>query len=202
MTKIIDLTGVKFNRLTVLGLAQENPVKWKCICECGSGCAVRTDKLKSGHTKSCGCLVAENTSAALTTHGHTKGRSRSLTYKSWTNMLTRTRNPNAINFDRYGGAGITVCQRWERFENFLADMGQRPSRKHSVERVDNQKGYEPGNCIWDTQEGQNANKSITRLVVIDGAQMTLAEACRRFGLRYGTAWLRLKEGRDVRGQNA
>jgi hypothetical protein len=112
-------------------------------------------------------------------------------------MLQRCLNSNANEFEHYGGRGITVCDRWKTsFENFFSDMGERPSRKHSLERIDNEKGYEPGNCRWATKREQLNNKRNNNRVTYRGAQMTMANAVRSAGdiITMNGARARLRNG--------
>jgi len=146
--KIRDLTGQTFGRLVAIGPngRLNGKVLWLCVCECWNFTIVSSDKLSSGHTKSCGCLRQQ----AWTTHSHTSEGTRSLTYKSWRSLKNRCKNPRATDWLRYGGRGIKVCDRWLDFTNFLEDMKERPSVKHSINRINNDGNYEPGNCEWTT----------------------------------------------------
>lgn len=163
-----DLTGQTFGRLTALhvlesGLQAGRKREWVVECSCGNVSFVQTNKLLSGHTRSCGCLVTdweEGRRSGRRTHGHTGNNRPSPTYVSWVAMKARCLNPANHNFPLYGGRGITVCERWageDGFINFLADMGERPDGK-TLEREDNDGNYEPSNCTWATVEEQNANK--------------------------------------------
>jgi hypothetical protein len=119
-----------------------------------------------------------------TTHGHARGRSQSLTYTSWNAMITRCFNKNNHNYHRYGGSGITVCERWRIFSHFLFDMGERPSPKHSLDRYPNKNGnYEPGNCRWATSSEQSRNRRTTRAVIrSDGVRFpSMIEAAEAIG---------------------
>lgn len=157
-----DITDQKFGRLTVLKHAGRlaDLVVWECICICGNRKTVRGIDLRSGHTKSCGCAVVERSSHLKLSHGHTVGRSRSPEYRSWLSMRRRCSDPTIPNFNRYGGAGISVCARWrDSFETFLADMGPKPSARHTIDRFPDGCGnYEPGNCRWATPGEQAANR--------------------------------------------
>ena len=116
-----------FNRLTVVeraGRDKHGNVLYLCRCSCGNLANVRRSHLKSGHTKSCGCLQDETMATSSITHGHSLNGRRSPTYHSWQSMLQRCTNPNALKYDNYGGAGVIVCDRWLSFENFLTDMGE------------------------------------------------------------------------------
>jgi len=154
---IRDLTGQTFGRLVAIGpngRYKGGEVLWFCVCECWNTLNVRSSHLISRNTQSCGCL--HNTKNIL--HGHNRQNSPSLTYVSWQNTVQRTTNPNHNSYKNYGARGIKVCDRWLEFENFLADMGERPSKKHSINRIDNNGNYEPGNCEWTTYNprGQKA----------------------------------------------
>lgn len=192
-----EISGKKFSRLTP---EEFTGGFWKCLCDCGNRIVVKTNKLTSGHTRSCGCLLADMNRDRLMTHGHKVGKIESLTYKVWVNMKTRCLNPNASNYPRYGGSGVTICEEWKNsFESFVADVGLRPSKGHSIERKDVMKGYEPNNCCWIPLADQNLNKKNTIYVDIDGSKVRLAEACRSSGVKYATAHARIKSGRAWNG---
>lgn len=171
--RVQDLTGQTFGRLTVVKYAgkQGHNHIWHCRCECGVEKLVQAANLKSGGTKSCGCLAHEVWSAANQTHGCTG----SLTHTSWCSMKERCYRKNHHAYHNYGGRGIEVCARWkDSFENFLADMGERPSSKHSIEREDNDGNYCPTNCVWKTRKEQARNKRNNRMLTHDGKTQCLA----------------------------
>ncbi len=127
-------------------------------------------------------------------HGNAKRGGKTPEYLIWVSLRQRCSNPNNKNFKRYGGRGITVCDRWSDFELFLRDVGVRPSIKHTLEREDNSKGYEPGNCRWATRSEQARNTSRNVIVTVLGKEMTLVEAIEIYGGRYGTVLYRIKKG--------
>src|SRR5581483_5894279 len=123
-----------------------------------------------------------------------KRKMRPSGYGCWANMLNRCRNENTPSYPNYGGRGITVCARWHKFENFIADMGPRPSRKHTIERKETNGNYEPGNCVWATRRVQNANKRNNHRLTIGGETRHVSEWARRAGLHVQTVLWRLRNG--------
>lgn len=157
--QFIDLVGQRFNRLEVLRYIPGKPGKtrWECRCDCGKIVLVRGDCLREGNTQSCGCLWPDRAREVHTTHGHAPIGHKSPEYSSWSNMIARVDDRKGRNFIYYGARGITVCDRWRSFGNFLADMGPRPAGR-SLDRVDNNGNYEPSNCRWATQSEQTLNR--------------------------------------------
>ena len=128
-------------------------------------------------------------------HGYKTAGRYSSEYAIWSNMRARCTNPNSINFDRYGGRGITVCEAWSAdFVNFLNDMGNRPSPDHSLDRIDNNGNYEPKNCQWATRQEQCRNRSTSRFIQVGNDSRTMAEWSEITGLRVGTIHARIKQG--------
>jgi len=156
-----DLTGQCFGRLTVIeyiGLDDfKKNVLWRCRCECGTERGITTSNLTQGRTQSCGCFNREATKERSTTHGYSAGGLYRSEYGIWRAMLARCRNPNVPQFKDYGGRGIRVCERWQKFTNFFEDMGARPPNM-TLDRINNDGNYEPSNCRWATRAQQQANK--------------------------------------------
>lgn len=201
MAPVINIAGQRFGRLVVLGREgrdKRNQATWRCQCDCGGTLIANTRALRSGNTRSCGCLHKEITRARLLTHG--EGRTWAITpeYRSWRSMITRCYNSNLPSYKNYGARGISVCGRWRNsYEAFLQDMGRRPTLKHTLDRIDNDGNYEPSNCRWATRTGQVRNRRDTRRVVVNGISLSLAQACEERGLPYDTVHDRLERGWSV-----
>lgn len=190
MPKIIDLTGQRFGLLTVVRRDRlpSGVAAWLCKCDCGGERVVRGGHLTEGAIKSCGCVK----SSGNTQHG----QYRSPEWVCWMNMMQRCANPNNPAYDRYGGAGIGVCERWMSFENFLADMGKRPDGM-SIDRIDNDKGYLPDNCRWANDMTQARNRKIVVELEFDGRKQGVSEWADELGIKASVIHTRLWRGWSV-----
>jgi hypothetical protein len=155
MTPTVGLPGERYGKLIILSEEpKRNAARYVlCQCDCGIQTTVQVKNLRSGMTKSCGCLHQ-----GTPTHGHTVNHQPSRTYRSWEAMKARCDNKSSISWPGYGGRGITVCDRWKHsFENFLADMGERPPG-HTLDRINSKGNYDPSNCRWATPSQQRLNR--------------------------------------------
>jgi hypothetical protein len=196
---VVDRVGERYGRLVVTARA-ENKIEpsgavraqWKCLCDCGRETVVPGQSLSRGTTRSCGCLSKEKVIERTTTHG----LSRSGTYRSWHTMVQRCTNPLSTHWKSYGGRGITVCDEWLTFENFHRDVGDRPENM-TLERVENNKGYEPGNVIWASRLTQANNRRTNVLVTLGDETHSIAEWGRITGLGKSVVAGRLEAGWSV-----
>ncbi len=186
--RFIDRTGEKFGQLTVVSFDRMfHGSYWNCLCSCGETKSIAASSLTHGITKSCGCSKGERISKKLTKHGE---GGKSVEYSTWRGIKARCLNPNATGYERWGGRGITVCSKWrDSFENFLSDMGRKPSKNHTIERVDNDGNYEPSNCVWATRKEQALNRRSN--LVVNGKRTTLAECANRIGISVAGLWNRI-----------
>lgn len=183
-----DHTGRTFGKWTALSRGSNRGVRttWLCRCDCGTEREVMTNHLVRGTSKSCGC----------TPHTVAEPRSEHPLYGTWCNIVQRCTNPNNPQYRDYGARGIRMCDEWRAdFLQFVADMGEKPTPVHTVERKDNDKGYGPDNCEWADRTAQNRNTRRNHLVLYNGRLMPLVEACELSGVNYGTAKWRLRNGR-------
>jgi hypothetical protein len=194
MAKFIDLTEQQFGRLTVVSINREHKsykVFWNCLCSCGNTTIVPTSNLKNGHSSSCGCKTIE----VSKTHGHS-GKYISKTYKVWQTLKNRCLNPNDSNYKSYGGRGISLEDRWNFFENFLEDMGEAPEGL-SIERIDNDKGYNKDNCKWASVYEQARNKRSNINITLDEITRCLEDWCKIYNINRNTVNARIRLGWSI-----
>jgi hypothetical protein len=189
-----DLAGTRFGRLVAISFAASTSqgAKWLCRCDCGETTYALAKKLNLGTIKSCGCAQY------APVHGATIGGRRSPEYQSWQAMKSRCYNSRNVMFHRYGKRGITVCDQWrENFEQFVADMGPRP-KGHSLDRINNDGDYEPGNCRWSPKLEQDNNRSTCMTITLGGLTGSLSDVYRKISPRPAvsikTAWQRISKG--------
>lgn len=208
--KIINPVGMRFGRLRVTRIVDcIRRMRVECACDCGKYVFRRMDHLKRGVSKSCGCLARElfiQRTKDRAKHGNTSNGVISPTYHSWSSMRSRCSSQKSRCFHRYGGRGITVCDRWNDFRNFLSDMGERPVGT-TLHRIDNDKGYSPDNCKWATPKEQMSNRSVpkfrkpksrrlpnNRLIKIGDETLALVEWSERTGIKANTILCRHRRG--------
>lgn len=190
------MIGAKYGRLTVVRnmgyiSGHYNTPKYivEAKCECGFIILCPIGRIRNGNTKSCGCLAKDETSKRSTTHGHKNrkiyGENGSSLYFIWGGVKQRCLNPKHAAYHRYGGRGITICDRWkDSFDNFLQDMGGSYKSKLTLERVDNNKGYCPENCRWATMKEQANNTNTNKHITYNGETLTITQAAEKYGLSY------------------
>lgn len=183
--EITDLSGVRSGKLSVVSLSEKRSGKamyWNCICDCGERCLVRSIKIVSGWTTSCGCIQFDAESREAARVKATKhGGSYTKEYRTWDAMRRRCNDPKHPQYPDYGGRGIKVCQEWGKFENFIAAMGAAP-KGMSIDRINNDGNYEPANCRWATKMTQANNKRNTTYVKYKGRMVPVAELARIGGM--------------------
>jgi len=187
----IDITGQKFNTLTAVkkvSVDGHGALEWLFKCDCGNDFIAVGSTVKSGGIHSCGCVKFESPSK---THGLSKTKE----YNSWASIIARCENSKDTSYFRYGGRGIKMCERWRNsFEFFILDMGMSPSDSHSIDRKDNNKGYDPENCRWATKKEQALNRRSNNRIEIEGVTKCVTEWCEHFGISWHTYKTRKRNG--------
>lgn len=193
----IDLNGKTFERLTVIGRTDSpsgagKHARWACRCVCGRESVVTSSALVNGLVKSCGCYARDLIIKSRKTHGMTNES----IFRIWSGMLGRCSNSSLKEYPRYGGRGITVCDRWKTFANFYEDMGDRPLGK-TLDRIDNNGNYEPKNCRWASRKEQAKNRSSTVYLTHRGESLMIGEWAERLKINRHTIATRLNRGWEI-----
>jgi hypothetical protein len=173
--KFIDRTGHKYGKLTVTSFShmENGRAVWNCVCDCGKQAIVRGNALQRKNTRSCGCLFST-----------LNGKSKRSEYTIWRLMKYRCLDKGCDQYHNYGGRGITICKQWiDSYECFLSDMGPRPSRQYTLDRIDNNGKYEPGNCRWATRKEQANNTSTNKWITFNGKTATVTQWADSIGLK-------------------
>ena len=180
MSKFIDLSGQKFNQLTVVERVKSNSsTRWKCKCDCGNFTEVTSANLKNGAVKSCGCLRHKHS------HNYLHGKSKSALYQMWKSMLYRCESPKNIAYKFYGARGITVCDEWHNFSVFEKWVKEtKPNADYTIERIDVNKGYYPNNCTWIPLNKQANNRRSCVMITYNNDTHNLMEWCKLLNLDY------------------
>lgn len=188
MPKLLDLTGIRYGRLLVLERVKRyGKTYYTCACDCGNIKVICGTSLTGGNTSSCGCLRLEKVRKATVTHGMTGSKE----LKAWYHMHDRCYKESDPKYPLYGGRGIFVCERWHKdngngFINFFKDMGNKPSIKHTLHRINNDIGYRPDNCVWADYEEQNNNRRNSIKITIEGANYSKKEVANIFKVHVGS----------------
>lgn len=183
------MIGKSFGRWFVLKEdgRRHRAVMYLCRCSCGTERRISGTSLRRGITSSCGCIKKEK----MTRHG----KSKSIAYKIWNGMMMRCSNPNNAKHKYYGKRGISVCKEWHDFVNFYKDMGDRPSPKHQIDRIDNNKGYSKSNCRWVTSKQNNDNRRNSRIIEYLGKSQSIKDWCNELNIDYAKACYRYRAGK-------
>lgn len=188
MIRYKDLTGKTFGDTSILGISHRKVrpdtgstiIMWACRCVCGYEFAATAAVARS--SLKCRCDRRRKRAATLVTHGASRRGRHTPTYKTWRQMRKRCMPVERGGSPYYGGAGVTVCDRWGSYEKFLADMGEKPTPGHSIDRIDNTKGYEPANCRWATKAEQMRNRRVTVMLTHEGVTLCVSDWARKLGV--------------------
>ena len=206
MSKMIDLTGQRFGRLTVLGYSghkdKDGRLLWTCKCDCGNIVEKVAHTMKAGRTLSCGCLLHERKGVPQK-HGWCLNGGERL-YFLWKKMINRCVNPKDVSYPNYGGRGISVCDEWKTdymsFRKWAYANGYNDKaayRECTIDRIDNEEGYSPENCRWVPWSTQCNNRRVNHYITYNGETMSMSDACRKYGLPVTTLRYRIDNGWDL-----
>lgn len=188
----LDIIGHRYGRLVAVERKESRGrcTMWLCKCDCGAETVVMTQSLRSGLTRSCGCLQIGTAALLAGRVCKTHGMRQSPEYSVWCGIKRRCQNKNEACYPRYGGAGVQCL--YDGFEAFFADVGPRPSAAHQIDRIDSAGSYEPGNCRWVTVTQQQRNRKSNLIIDHQGQSKCLAQWCDDLGLNYKQTWYRLQ----------
>lgn len=198
MGNYIDITGKQYGKLTVVEFAYKKGSRtyWRCSCECGNDIIVRSDSIKNGHAKSCGCLKIEKLRNNPPHYIH--GQRHTRVYRIWSEMLTRCYNKNIKGYSNYGRRGIFVCEQWHDFKNFYDwAMANGYTDRLTIDRIDNNGSYCPENCRWATQKQQSNNRRTNQFYIVANEKLTIAQIAEKYCIDYKLLWNRLKKNWDI-----
>ena len=197
--EMTDISGLNFDTFTVISFNGRKGRKyyWNCLCICGNTFVSLGDRIKSGRTKSCGCI--NNGRSLLTKREYKHGMCDTPEYSAWESMIGRCYNSKQRMYKWYGAKGRTVCERWKQsFENFIADMGKKPSPKHSLDRFPDKNGnYEPQNCRWATRFEQDRNTTRNFWVEFNGDKLVITDLSKKIGISTDNIKRHIKKGKTV-----
>lgn len=192
------MIGAKYGILTIvnlIGTSKDRQKIYLCKCDCGNESNVLSGNLKKGNTKSCGCLGRKKTSNRMKLLNLRHGETNTKLWKTWKGIVERTNCKTSSHYKRYGGNGITLHEDWLIYEKFANYIGQPPSQNHSIDRIDNSKGYEPGNIRWATAKEQASNRKTNIKVLVNNQPMILSDAAKVLNISKSTASRWFKEGK-------
>ncbi len=194
MSALIDITGQRFGRLVAMSYERRGGLTmWNVQCDCGKLSVVCSRSLRTGATRSCGCLNKEFARSRNRSNGYGHPHKGLRIHKVWQTMHYRCKSPDNNSYDRYGGRGIKVCDRWNDYDSFLIDMGD-PGKGFEIDRIDNSNGYCPENCRWVTRTQNNRNRTNSKSFEFQGVITSLKEISQRTGIPYSSLWARIKAG--------
>lgn len=198
----IDLSGMRFSRVTVIrksGYKRNGGVVWVCRCDCGTFCSATTNHLRMGKKKSCGCITREN--AASGDHQRTHGMTKTKIYQKWLGIKKRCNNPNEQNFRNYGARGIKICKEWKNdfsaFRDYVSALPHYGEEGYSLDRINNDGNYEPGNLRWATKHEQNTNRRNSAFYEYKGNKIPLTDLSKLVNVPYGTLRSRYQQHREI-----
>lgn len=195
----MNLTGHRYGRWTVIEEVgrKHGGATWLARCDCGNEKVVKGNCLRTGSSKSCGCLNVEVHRRVCIERNTKHGLTNTKAFSAWVNIRQRCENKSTPAYKKYGAKGIKVCERWHSFESFLADMGEPPSLLHTIDRIDSSGDYEPKNCRWATQKEQQNNRSSNRVIRAFGKDQTLQQWSEELSIARKTITGRLRLGWPV-----